>query len=88
MLLVTLSTTYGLLEYAGFLSLTRYQVFFTEFCTVGGKSKPGSWVAQRFSTAFSPGRDPGDPGSSPMLGSLHGACFSLCLCLCLFVSHE
>ena len=35
------------------------------------------WVAQRFSTAFSPGPDPGDPGSSPTSGSLHGACFSL-----------
>ena len=42
-----------------------------------------AWVAQRFSTAFSPGRDPEDSGSSPMSGSLHGACFSLCLCLCL-----
>ena len=40
-------------------------------------------VAQRFSAAFSPGRDHGDPGSSPTLGSLHGTCFSLCLCLCL-----
>ena len=29
-------------------------------------------VAQWFSTAFSPGRDPGDLGSSPMSGSLHG----------------
>ena len=33
-------------------------------------------VAQRFSTTFSPGRDPGDLGWSPMSGSLHGACFS------------
>ena len=40
-------------------------------------------VAQRFSAAFSPGRDPGDSGLSPTSGSLHGACFSLCLCLCL-----
>ena len=24
-----------------------------------------AWVAQQFSTAFSPGPDPGDPGSSP-----------------------
>ena len=47
-------------------------------------------MAQRFSAACSPGRDPGDPGSSPASGSLHGACFSLCLCLCpsLGVSHE
>ncbi|XP_072610436.1 monocarboxylate transporter 5 isoform X1 [Vulpes vulpes] len=46
-------------------------------------------VAQRFSTAFSPGcDDPGDLGSvlSPALGSLHGACFSLFLCLCLSLS--
>ncbi|CAD7677426.1 unnamed protein product [Nyctereutes procyonoides] len=41
-----------------------------------------AWMAQQFSAAFSPGRDPGDPGSSPALGSLRGACFSLCLCLC------
>ena len=34
-------------------------------------------VAQRFSAAFNPGRDPGDPGSSPTSGSLHGACFLL-----------
>ena len=34
-------------------------------------------VAQRFSAAYSPGRDPGDPGSSPTSGSLRGACFSL-----------
>ena len=34
-------------------------------------------VAQRFSTAFSPG----DLGSSPTSGSLNGACYSLCLCL-------
>ena len=43
-------------------------------------------VAQRFSAAFSPGRDPGDPGLSPMMGSPCGACFSLCLCLCLSLS--
>ena len=50
------------------------------------------WVAQRFSTAFSPGPDPGVLGSSSTSGSLHGACFSFCLCLCLSlslcVSHE
>ena len=40
------------------------------------------WVAQWFSAAYSPGRDPEDPGSSSTSGSLHGACFSLCLCLC------
>ena len=47
-------------------------------------------VAQRFSAAFSPGRDPGVSGSSPTSDSLHGASFSLCLCLCLSlcVSHE
>ena len=39
-------------------------------------------MAQPFSAACSPGRDPGVPGSSPTLGSLHGLCFSLCLCLC------
>ena len=39
-------------------------------------------VAQQFSAAYSPGRDPGDLGSSPVSGSLHGICFSLCLCLC------
>ena len=43
-------------------------------------------VAQRFSAACSPGRDPGDPGWSPTSGSLRGACFSLCLCLCLSLS--
>ena len=43
-------------------------------------------VAQRFSAAFSPGRDPGDRGLSPTSGSLHGACFSLCLCLRLSLS--
>ena len=37
-------------------------------------------VAQRFSAAFSPGRDPGVPGSSPTSGSLH---WSLLLPLCL-----
>ena len=42
-------------------------------------------VAQRFSTALSPGRDPGDLGSTATSGSLHGAC-SFCLCLCLPVS--
>ena len=52
-------------------------------------SKVNTWaalVAQRFSTAYSSGRDPGDPGSSPTSGSLHGALFSLCLCLCLSLS--
>ena len=44
------------------------------------------WVAQRFSAAFSPGRDSGDPGLSPTSSFLHGACFSLCLCLCLSLS--
>ena len=34
-------------------------------------------VAQRFSAAVGPGRDPGVPGSSPKSGSLHGAHFSL-----------
>ena len=43
-------------------------------------------VTQRFSAAFSPGRDPGDLGSSPTLGSLRGACFSLCLSLPLSLS--
>ena len=49
-------------------------------------------VAQRFSTACSPGPDPGDLGLIPTLGFLHGACFSLCLLLCLSlslcISHE
>ena len=55
-------------------------------------------VAQRFSTAFSPGHDPGDLGSSPMSGFLHEACFSLplpvslppslSLSLSLSLSHE
>ena len=45
-----------------------------------------AWVAQQFSAAFNPGRDPGDLGSSPASGSLHGACFSLYLCLCLSLS--
>ena len=45
-----------------------------------------SRVAQRFSTAFSPGPDPGDLGSCPTLGSLHGACLCLCLFLSLFMS--
>ena len=40
-------------------------------------------VAQPFSAASSPGRDPGVRGSSPASGSLHGACFSHCLGLCL-----
>ena len=57
------------------------------------KGHPGAaLVAQRFSAAFSPGRDPGDLGSSPMSGSLHEACFSLSLPvslpLSLWVSHE
>ena len=43
-------------------------------------------VAQRFSTACSPGHDPGDPGLSPALGSLHGACFSLCISASLSLS--
>ena len=43
-------------------------------------------VAQRFSAACSPGRDPGDPGSSPTSGFLYDACFFLCLCLCLSLS--
>ena len=38
-------------------------------------------VAQWFSAAFSPGRDPGDLGLSPTSGSLQGAGLSL-------VSHE
>ncbi|XP_077772146.1 cationic amino acid transporter 3-like isoform X6 [Canis aureus] len=44
--------------------------------TVPARAVP---VAQRFSTAFSPERDPGDPVSSPTLGSLHRAYFSLCV---------
>ena len=48
-----------------------------------GRAAP---VAQRFSAAYSSGRDPGDLGSSPTSGSLHGACFSLWLCLCLSLS--
>ena len=35
-------------------------------------------VAQRFSAAFGPRRDPGDPGSSPASGCLRGASFPLC----------
>ena len=42
-------------------------------------------MAQRLSSAFSPGCDPGVLGLSPTWGSLNGACFSLCLCLCLCV---
>ena len=54
------------------------------------KANGAAWVAQRFSAACSPGRDPGDLGSSPTSGSLHGACFSLCLSMSLLlcVSHE
>ena len=47
-------------------------------------------AGQRFSAAFSSGRDPRVRGSSPTSGSMHGACFSLCPCLCLSLSvlHE
>ena len=40
--------------------------------------KQNNWtarVAQWFSPAFGPGRDPEDLGLSPTSGSLHGACF-------------
>ena len=59
--------------------------FFTEYYILRA-----ALVAQRFSAAFNPRRDPGDLGLSPTSDSLHGAYFSLCLCLCfsLCVSHE
>ena len=46
-------------------------------------------VAQWFSVAFSPGRDPGDPGSGAMSGSLHGAyVLPLFLSLCVSLMNE
>ena len=50
-----------------------------------------AWVAQLFSTAFSPRHDPEDSGSSPTSGSLCGACepdspsacVSASVCVCL-----
>ena len=60
--------------------------FLKSVCILYLSTSQTAWVAQQFSTTFSPGHDPGDLGLSPTLGSLQGACFSLCLCLCLSLS--
>ena len=52
---------------------------------------PASRVAQQFSAAFSPGRDPGDRGSNPTSGSRcmdpasPSACVSASLSLCVTI---
>ena len=56
------------------------------FFEIGMFELGAALVAQWFSAAFRPGRDPGDLGLGPAWGSLRGTCFSLCLDLCFSLS--